>query len=406
MTFSKGALSLVTVLIIFLGLGAGVFLRLSTEEDGSGDEDVAQEALAEAEEAGITVPTTEGFDANRPQLVTGAPVVRDTLWISVTAAGEAEAARRARLANRVDGVVLSVAVDEDEVVEEGQLLLQIDTTEYALAVREAEADLVDAQADYQERMILAGEIADPAVREERERLARAAARLDQFEAALERAKMELEQTRVRAPFTGRVADLEVVEGEYLPAQTELITVMQLDPLRVSARVLEAEMAYLRPGRRANVSFAAFPGETLEARIRSINPVVDPDSRTARVTLELPNPDGRLKPGMYARVSLEAQEYPDRILVPRGAVLERDRRTMVFMLRDPNAQGEGVAEWRYVTTGFESDDLVEIVPSDETSMLEPGEIVLVDGHHYLAHDRPVQATNYADLAATANPAEDR
>ncbi len=393
MTFSRSALSLVTVLIVFLVLGAGIFLRLNTTEGESGSEaGVESEALLEAAEAGITVPTTEGFDASQPQSVSGVRVVQDTLWVTVTAAGEAEAFRRARVTNRVEGVVLAVEVGEDDVVEAGQVLVRVDTTEYALAVREAEADLVDARADYEERMILAGEIADSEVREERERLARAAARLDQLEVALERAEMELERTRVRAPFTGRVADLEVVEGQYVAAQTELVTLVQIDPLRVSARVLEAEMAYLRAGRRANVTFAAFPGETLEATIRSINPVVEPESRTARVVLELPNPDGRLKPGMYARVSLEAQEYPDRILVPRSAVLERDRRTMVFMLRDADEEGRGVAEWRYVTTGFESDDLVEIVPDEQTSMLEPGEVVLVEGHHYLAHDRPVRVTN--------------
>ena len=102
-----------------------------------------------------------------------------------------------------------------------------------------------------------------------------------------------------------------------------------------------------------------------------------------MTLLLNNPHGRIKPGMYARVSLEAQYYPDRILVPRSAILEKDRRTMLFVYED------GRAKWRYVTTGLESDDLVEIVPNEETSMVEPGEIVLVDNHFYIQHDAPVQ-----------------
>jgi hypothetical protein len=87
--------------------------------------------------------------------------------------------------------------------------------------------------------------------------------------------------------------------------------------------------------------------------------------------------------MYARVSLDADYFPDRILVPRTAILEKDRRTMLFVFE------EGRAKWRYVTTGLENDTQVEIVPNDETSMVEPGEIVLVDNHYYIIHDAPIQ-----------------
>ncbi len=134
---------------------------------------------------------------------------------------------------------------------------------------------------------------------------------------------------------------------------------------------------------ADVTFAAFPGETFTGRVSTINPLVDPDIRTARVTLLLSNPRGRIKPGMYARVSLEAQYFPDRILVPRSAILEKDRRDMLFVFED------GRAKWRYVTRGLESDELVEIVQNDETSRVGPGEIVLVDNHFYISHDAQVQ-----------------
>ena len=93
--------------------------------------------------------------------------------------------------------------------------------------------------------------------------------------------------------------------------------------------------------------------------------------------------------MYAQVSLEARKFPDRILVPRSAILARGegrRRQMLFVYE---AEGSsGLAKWRYVTTGRENDTHVEITLGDE-GMVDPGEIVLVDGHHYLAHDTPVR-----------------
>jgi RND family efflux transporter MFP subunit len=174
-----------------------------------------------------------------------------------------------------------------------------------------------------------------------------------------------------------------------------MTIVQLDPIKVEVQVLEAELGYLQEGRRAQVSFAAFPGESFEGRVESINPLVDPEQRTGRVTVLLANPEGRIKPGMYAEVALDAQSFPDRILVPRSAILERgEGRTMLFVFEEDGDRG--LAKWRYVQTGHESERLVEILPSEEGEVA-PGETVLVDGHHYLAHDTPVRLVDNPGLA---------
>jgi RND family efflux transporter MFP subunit len=165
-------------------------------------------------------------------------------------------------------------------------------------------------------------------------------------------------------------------------------VVNLDPILVEVQVLERELGFLTEGRRATLTFSAFPGETFTGRIQTINPREDSNTRTARVTLLLPNPRGRIKPGMYARVSLEAQFFPDRILVPRSAILEKERREMLFVFED------GRAKWRYVTTGLSNDTQVEILSNPETSMVEPGEIVLVDNHFYIIHDAAVSLVENA------------
>jgi len=189
----------------------------------------------------------------------------------------------------------------------------------------------------------------------------------------------------------RIADIRVVEGQYVSVGTELLTVVDLDPIKVEVQVLEAELGFLSEGRRAEVRFAAYPDEAFIGSIETINPVVDPDSRTGRVTVLLPNREHRIKPGMYAEVSLDAEALPDRVLVPRSAILERGqgvRRTMLFVY-EPSGN-TGVAEWRYVNTGRENDTHVEILREGlEQGMVAPGEVVLIDGHHYLAHDTPVR-----------------
>jgi HlyD family secretion protein len=394
MDFSRRTLSLVTLLLILGVMAVGVWWRLGGEAASAAAESADSARIADG-----ALPAASGggqFATDVPQPVSGATVIRDTLWIRVTASGQAEAFQRAALSAQVEGVVMAVPVRENQRVAEGSVLMRVDTTEYALRMAQARADLLAAEAEYRQLVLFDDEITDPSVRAERERIARSRSGLDQKEVALRQAQLQLDRTRVTAPFGGRVADLKVVPGQNVPVGTALLTVVDLDPIKVEVQVLEAELGFLTEGRRAEVRFAAYPGEVFTGSVETINPVVDPDSRTGRVTVLLANADQRIKPGMYAEVSLDAEALPDRILVPRSAILERGegrRRTMLFVYEEDG--GRGLAKWRYVTTGRENETMVEIVPGDE-GMVGPGEVVLVDGHHYLAHDTPVRLVE--DVAA--------
>lgn len=383
MVLPRRATAPIAAALVVLVLAGGIYLRItgsSASRASAENPGVADSARPDASAAGA-------FATDVPIPVEGGPVVRGTLVLAVSAAAQAEANRRAPLRARVAGRVLRLHVQESQCMAEGTLLLEIDPTEYELAVARAEAALARARAQHQELTLFDDEIQDSTVRAERDRVARAKSGLDEAEVGLREAQLQLARTRVTAPFAGRVADLAVVEGQWASVGDDLLAIVDLDPIRVEVQVLESEVGLLAPGRGAAVAFAAFSGEAFSGRIATINPTVARDTRTARVTVSIPNPDGRILPGMYARVSLEARQFPDRILVPRAAVLERDRRTMLFVF-----EGEGnvgLAKWRYVTTGLMNDSLVEIVENPETDMVEPGEIVLTDGHYTLIHDATVR-----------------
>ena len=239
MSHSRRTLSLVTVVLIFVLLAAGVVWRviggdlLGVEQD----EIVAPSASALPEGE---VPAPQ-FSATVAQPVGGAEVLRDTLWIRVTAAGQAEAHRRTTLAAQVDGVVRGIPVRENDAVRSGAVLVQIDTTEHALGVAQARADLLAAQTDYRQQILFDDAIEDRTIREERERIARSRSGLDQAEVRLRQAELQLARTMVSAPFAGRIADLGVVEGQHVTMATELMTVVDLDPIKVEVQVLEAEL---------------------------------------------------------------------------------------------------------------------------------------------------------------------
>ncbi len=326
--------------------------------------------------------------------------MRNALVVSVTAAGQAEAWRRNTLVAQVGGQVVRLPVRESQAVGAGQLLIGLNPAEFELGVAEAEAGLRTAQAQYRELTILDEEIRDSTVRMTRDRVARAKSGLEAGEVRLQRARFDLQRTGVRAPFAGHVASVKVVPGQYVRPGDELLTVVALDPIKVEVQVLESEVGYLAPGQRARVSFAAMPDQAFWGRIETINPLVESSTRTARVTLSVPNPEGRILPGMYARVALEARRFADRVLVPRAAILERDRRTMLFVY-EGDERG-GLAKWRYVTTGLANDSLVEIVSNPETEMVRPGERVLTGGHHTLIHDARVRLVEDVKTTAGGRP----
>jgi len=368
-------------------LAASILLTgLASAGCGSGDAS-EQENGRDTTQAAPDVSASETFSTDIAIPVEAAAAVRDTLVISVSAAAQAAAEREAKLLAQVEGRIVAVHARENDALSGGRLLVEIDTTEYALGLARAQASFARAQASFRELVLFDDQLTDTVVRDERERVARAKSGLDEADVAVREAQLRLSRTRVHAPFGGRVASLRVVPGQNVRVGDELATIVDLDPIRVEVQVLESEVGLLAAGRRATAVFAAFPGEAFVGRVETINPQVDRDTRTAKVTVTVPNRQGRILPGMYARVSLEARKFPDRILVPRAAVLERDRRTMLFAFEgDGNT---GLAKWRYVTTGMANDSLIEIVRHPDTEMVQPGERVLVDGHYTLIHDARVR-----------------
>jgi membrane fusion protein, multidrug efflux system len=369
-----------TVLVLFLA--AGILLRVT----GTKPDEEAPAELA----FGVDVAAGDAFSTDMPIPVEGAAVIEDTLVLAVRAAGEAAAWRRTVVRAQVGGLVRAVPVRENTRLGAGALLVVLDPEEHQLALDEAKARLTENEARLREMTLFDARIDDEQLRRERQEWSRARSGIEAAEVAVRRAEINLRRTRVTAPFAGTIANLAVVPGQNINPNDELLTIQEIDPIRVEVQVLESEIGYLGAGRSAAVTFAAFPGRVFDGRIESINPIVEQQTRTARVTVAVRNPAGEILPGMYATVALDARRLPDRVMVPREAILERDRRTMLFVY-DGNEES-GLAKWRYVTTGAQNATHVEIVEHPDTDMVRAGEVVLIDGHYTLTHDARVRLTS--------------
>lgn len=396
---------IVTLVVFLIGaaLLTGVYLKLketqAAEADGEGGD---ESAAVDSARASASTTASTAFAAGVAVPVEGSAAVEGTFTLWVTAEGQAAAVRTAPILSEVAGTVMSVPVREGQAVQRGQLIAGVDPRVYELDLQESTAALERAQADYQEYTLGDDRITDAALRDERQKSARIRSGLAGAETAVQRAEYDLAKTQIRAPFGGRVANRAVDVGTRLSLGDSVATVVDVSSVDVEVQVLESEVAALEAGRQATVRFTAFPGETFSGRVVTVNPVINPESHYGRVTVRLENPGSRILPGMHATVRVAGRLYEDRVSIPKDAIVERNRREVVFVFEPDEEGGKiGRAKWRYVITGLENQERVEIVPpgdGDDEDFVRPGEIVLTGGHATLSHDARVSIERTDEAAA--------
>jgi Cu(I)/Ag(I) efflux system membrane fusion protein len=160
---------------------------------------------------------------------------------------------------------------------------------------------------------------------------------------------------LRAPVSGFVIEKNVLQGQRIMAGETLYKIADLGIVWVEGEVFEQDLSAVRLGQRVTAELQALPGQELSGRITYIYPTLNPETRTARVRVELPNPGLRLKPGMYATFRLTGSARPNAITVPRSAVLATGERSLVFVRR-----ADGMLEPREVVVGIGNDTRVEIL----------------------------------------------
>jgi len=159
---------------------------------------------------------------------------------------------------------------------------------------------------------------------------------------------------IHAPLSGTVIKKVALAGMYVKPGEELYTIADLSQIWITADVYESELPFVKVGQMAMVSLSYDPGTILQGRIVFIYPVLDPQTRTGKVRLELANPGEQLKPGMYANVDLKAA-LGTRLFVPTEAILDSGDRQVMFI-----HLGEGRLEWRAVKLGVRAGEWVEVL----------------------------------------------
>lgn len=350
------------------------------------------------------------------------PAERGDLIIRLSAPGEAVTRKRIIMKAEVTGVIKSLNVEEGKHVKEGEMLVELDDKEYRLELERAEAsrlgalsellvekqfseleekplpseiqrvqkakkdfeqardlfrkglisqrDFENASSQYELTMIESGEMKDEIL----------AARkgLPQAEVEVKRAKINLEKTKIKAPFSGIITDLDISPQEHLTSGRELFTLVNISQIQIHAKVLESEIGRMRVGREVEIKFSAYPDKIFKGKTRAISPIINPTDKTCNVVIDVANPKEEIKPGMHAEVDIPAEIHKNKLLIPQKAILVTAGRKLAFVVE------EDLAKWRYLEVGLENEDYAEVLDG-----VKEGELVIIEGHFTLAHDTKVR-----------------
>lgn len=371
--------------LLALALVAATLTSCKNGEGENGD------STAASDSAGVDAPATTQL-----ALPVAATEVREgDLVLTVATNGQVASEEVATLKSEVAGTVQRVLVRPGDRVRKGQPLVMLDSTLLVIAVKEAEAAVEAARVRYRDEYYPDSVVTGRAPTDEQRRTAMARSGLPGALVSLERAKYEREKATVVSPFDGLVDQVNVAAGMRIGTGEQLLRVVSLNTLRIEAQVLEHDLPLVREGGDAVITSAAAPDRPIRGRIAAVLPMVDTTRRAGRAFVRVP-PNTVLRPGMYVDVRLEANRLANRRIVPTRAIIQRDGRPLVFVVKD------GRAQWVYINPGRSNGIETEVLPDSGTGLIpvEIGDQVVVSGHLTLTHDAPVRVVSADTTSTTA------
>jgi len=299
--------------------------------------------------------------------------------------------RTSKLLLPVAGRIVEVLAHLGDAVTQGQAVVAVQSPDADAAIaavlqgqaaeQQAEATLTKAQADFERTKDLyeAKAVAQKDFVTAQNDLAQARAALETARAGREQARRKVEllglnpsdfrqRTFARAPISGKVLEISVAPGEYRnDTSTPLMTIADLSTVWMSSDVPESMIRLIHVGDGVTITLVAYPGETFAGRVARIADVLDPQTRTVKVYVELPNPQGRFRPEMFGSIrhTGAVRTVP---VVPLSALIQEYGKSVVFLERAP-----GEFERREVTVGTRAADVVPVL-----SGVKVGDRVIADG----------------------------
>ena len=312
--------------------------------------------------AGVVVEATRVQVAKLPQ--------------ALSAVGSLRSDETVMVRPEVTGRVAQIQFREGERVSKGQPLIKLDDSIQQADLAKARANLTlskskfDRSADLMTKGFLSSQARDEA--ENSYKVAQAEAELMQA---------RISKMSIRAPFAGTIGLRQVSVGDYVKEGQDLVNLESLDPLKVDFRVPEMALSRVRDGQTLQITLDALPDKAFDGRVVAINPLIDANGRSIVIRAQVPNREGSLRPGMFARVRLFTSGVQDTMLVPEESLFPLGEDKYVYKVVD------GKATRQKIEIGARRDGRVEVVNG-----LTPEDVVVTAGVIKLREGVAVQIAN--------------
>jgi len=292
----------------------------------------------------------------------------------VSAVGNLRSQDSVILRSEIAGRISEIGFVEGGRVEKGQTLVRLDDAVTKAELQQAQANLSLARSQYKRAQELSAQgFISHQARDE------AASQLQIQQATVALAQARLDKTVIAAPFDGLIGLRNLSVGDYVSAGDELVPLESIDPLNVDFRIPEQYLAQVAVGATLAVHFDALPGLARQGEVKAMSPLVDVGGRSILLRASIPNTDGVLRPGMFARVQLRFSDGQS-MLIPEAALAPSGRAQYVFRVDD------GKAQRLEVQIGQRRDGWVEIL-----SGLQPDARVVVSGLQKIRDGSEVNAS---------------
>ncbi len=321
-----------------------------------------------------------------PEAVTAMEVRQEKWPQGLTAVGSLAAYEGTIVTIESSGIVTEIAFEAGSRVRAGDVLVRFDTSvlEPQLQAAEARAALARLNA-VRARDLFARQTTSQA------ELDAAEAQLKQTDAEVNAIKAAIAQKVIRAPFAGRLGIRQVNLGQFIDRGNPIVSLQALDPVYVNFALPQQRLAQIAPGMTVQAVCDAAPGEVVEGKVTAINPEVDTTTRNVRVQATLPNAAERLRPGMFANVTVVLPGEEDVLAIPAAAVLSAPYGDSVFVVEERKDEKTGaphqVARQQFVRLGRSRGDFVVVV-----SGLKPHDVVVTTGAFKLRNGMAVSVDN--------------
>ncbi|MDH5264552.1 MAG: efflux RND transporter periplasmic adaptor subunit [Betaproteobacteria bacterium] len=276
----------------------------------------------------------------------------------------------------IAGCIVEIGFREGQRVSRGDVLVRLDDSVQKADLERARANLTLSKSKYERAVDLRskGFISSQATDE-----AENTFKVAQADAALAQAR--LAKTEIRAPFGGIIGLRSVSVGDYVKEGQDMVNLEEIDPLKVDFRVPEVFLSQVKSGQVLQITMDALPDRTWPGQVFAINPLVDANGRAIAIRAQVPNADGRLRPGMFARVRLLTSEIRDSMMIPEESIFPVGDDKYVYKVVD------GRALRQKVDIGQRREGKVEIVGG-----LAPQDMVVTAGVVKLRDGAPVRVAN--------------